>query len=279
MKAASSAETYAEALTRIEELRSRDGSDVRPGCGTYLLDHGKPTARAIIVLHGMTNCPRQFRFPSHGLLDRMTDEQAGLTARELTVLADETVSIAQGLGEAVIIVGLSIGGTVAAWCAHHRSDIEKAALISPLFGLRVAPTWATEAISHATRMLPNFHMWWDPIRRENMDAPKHVYPRFASRALGELLGLAIEVREKARRDPPAAQSLLVVTVANDMSVNNEATEEIVQLWNSHGSKPVETFEFAKELDLDHDLIDPDQSFARPDLVYPTLLELILGDEV
>jgi len=44
----------------------------------------------------------------------MTDEQSQLTADELVAYADEMVDIAQGLGEQVIMVGISAGGVTTA---------------------------------------------------------------------------------------------------------------------------------------------------------------------
>lgn len=285
--------SFEGALRGVEKLEARDGPEVRPGCGTFFLSHGRTSARAIVFFHGMTNCPRQFRllaeqfhargcnviaprFPYHGLTDRMTEEQANLTADGLIAIAQETVDLAQGLGEEVLVVGLSIGATVAAWCSQNRSDVAEAVLISPLFGVRVVPRWATGTVAQATLNLPNFHMWWDPLRRENLEAPEHVYPRFSSRALAEVLILAGKVKDAAALSPPAARRVLVVTVANDLSVNNGATEEVVRLWNSHGDHRVETFEFDARHGLDHDLIDPDQPGANPGLVYPKILELVLG---
>jgi pimeloyl-ACP methyl ester carboxylesterase len=285
--------TFDEALSRVRELESRDGPKVRPDCGTFYLGHGGPTPKAIVFFHGMTNCPRQFRllaeqfharscnviaprFPYHGLTDRMTEDQAKLTAKEMISIADETVDLAQGLGDEVLVVGLSIGATVAAWCAQKRSDVAEAVLISPLFGVRVVPRWATEAVAQTAMNLPNFHMWWDPIRRENMEGPDHVYPRFSTRALAELLLLAGKVKDEAAKSPPAARRVIVVTVATDLSVNNGATEELIRLWNSSGATRIETFEFDAKHGLDHDLIDPEQPGANPELVYPKIIELVLG---
>ena len=49
------------------------------------------------------------RIPHHGLKDRMTEDYAKLTALELTQLSDESMDIAQGLGEHILVAGLSMG--------------------------------------------------------------------------------------------------------------------------------------------------------------------------
>jgi hypothetical protein len=71
---------------------------------------------------------------------------------------------------------------------------------------------------------------------------------------------------------------VVVTNANDISVSNQLTRQLVSLWQSRGLKRVEYFEFEREQGLEHDLIDPNNPRQRVDLVYPILLELIARDD-
>jgi len=69
----------------------------------------------------------------------------------------------------------------------------------------------------------------------------------------------------------------MVTNANDTSVNNMLTAEVVRRWQRSGLK-VETYEFPLSLGLDHDLIDPDQPHQSVDIVYPQLIDLITHAE-
>src|SRR5258708_7495668 len=55
------AASYAESQARIARLERRDGTDLHAGCATFALLHGRRTPRAIVLLHGITNCPLQFR--------------------------------------------------------------------------------------------------------------------------------------------------------------------------------------------------------------------------
>ena len=85
-------------------LIERDTGAINPLCRTRLFAHGRRTARAVVLFHGFTNCPRQFealgrllhergdnvlipRQPRHGLADRMSEDLAALTAPELAALA------------------------------------------------------------------------------------------------------------------------------------------------------------------------------------------------
>jgi hypothetical protein len=61
------------------------------------------------------------------------------------------------------------------------------------------------------------------------------YPRYSSRALAEILRLGFAVKDGARRDPPAAHSIIVVTNANDTAVNPIRTEAVVKDWREHNA--------------------------------------------
>src|SRR5438552_2730505 len=88
---------YEQALQRIDSLRAADGSEINPDCRLVLLSHGRRTARVVVLLHGLTNCPRQLealgrmlydrganvliaRVPHHGFADRMTRDLPRLPA-------------------------------------------------------------------------------------------------------------------------------------------------------------------------------------------------------
>ncbi|MGD8820333.1 MAG: alpha/beta hydrolase, partial [Anaerolineae bacterium] len=136
------ATSYADAVERIETLRVQQASlALNPLCQLQFMTHGQKTGRAIVFVHGYTNCPQQFHelgqqfyelgynvlivpAPRHGLTDRMTTEQAQLTAEELATYADAVVDVAQGLGEHVTMAGISMGGIVTAWAAQQRSDVD-----------------------------------------------------------------------------------------------------------------------------------------------------------
>ena len=112
------ATSYAAACERIDALLARDPPGLHPSYRHQVLAHGRQTERVVVLLHGITSSPPQFRalgelfhsrghnvfipcLPRHGMADRMTVELASLTADELRVWMDEVIDIAQGLGERV----------------------------------------------------------------------------------------------------------------------------------------------------------------------------------
>jgi alpha-beta hydrolase superfamily lysophospholipase len=282
-------QSYAEALQRIDALRAHESGDMNAVCHLQLMTHDNKVARAVVLVHGYTSCPQQFhdlgqRFfdlgynvliaplPHHGLADRMTDEQGQLQAEELAAYADEMVDIARGLGEHVIMAGLSAGGVTTAWTAQHRSDLDLAVVISPAFGAKVIPTVLTAGVTNLFSILPDSYDWWDSAAKAE-GGSAYQYPRYSKRALAQIFRLGLAVRSSAQRSAPATHTIIVVTNANDTSVNNKLTASIAKDWREHGASLV-TYEFDAALHLRHDLIGPDQPDAQVDIVYPRLIDLI-----
>jgi pimeloyl-ACP methyl ester carboxylesterase len=282
------AQSYADSLQRVDNLRPQEPPAMNPVCRLQLMTHGKKVDRAIILVHGYTNCPQMFfalgqRFydlgynvliaplPHHGLADRMTDAHAQLTAEELAAYADETVDAAQGLGDHVIMMGISAGGATTAWAAQNRSDIDLAVIISPAFGFKQIPRPLTAAAMNLYALLPDAFVWWDPVLQAKAPPP-YAYPRYSRHALVQTLRLGFATQAKAQRVPPAAKKMVVVFNANDNAVNNALTMDVVRIWQAHGAN-LTTYEFDAGLKLGHDLIDPTQPDQKVDIVYPRLIAL------
>lgn len=145
---------FEEATERLFALLGRDTLALHEGCGTTALLTGARSPRAFVLLHGVTNCPLQFaelaeslraggdnvlapRVDHHGLADRMTGDLARLRAEELAALVAECAGIAAGLGDTVVVAGLSTSGVAAAWAAANLPGVRRAVVIAPAF----APPW------------------------------------------------------------------------------------------------------------------------------------------
>ncbi len=280
-------DAYDRALALVREFGVLDGPEIAPVCTTTLLAHGAPTETAFLFLHGLTNCPAQFlalaracharganvfvpRLPRHGLADRMTDALAHSDAAELAAFADHAVDAARGLGQRLVVSGLSVGGTLAAWAGQTRREVAHCVPIAPLLALPHLPTWVSSALGRVLAVLPNAHVWWDRKRREGLLGPAHVYPRFATRGVAASLLLGARVLSRARREAPACARAAVVTVEGDRAVSNRAAGLLAQRWAAHGL-PVATHRFDRETAPNHDVIDPAQVGARTELTVPILL--------
>src|SRR5688500_9969780 len=51
---------YAEAVDSIAAFTRADGPAIAPECRSTLYTHGRRTRHAVLVFHGLTNCPVQF---------------------------------------------------------------------------------------------------------------------------------------------------------------------------------------------------------------------------
>ena len=289
------APSYDAAASRIDAILAAETArgDVDPVCKTLLMTHGGETDRVIAFLHGFTSCPEQFRvlgqeffdqgynvyiprLPHHGLTEQIDNDTYQITAEEMAGFAAETADIAQGLGRHVTVAGLSGGGTMAGWLAQNRQDLDVAMTMAPFFGIGFIPAVLNRPLTHVLVLLPpKFYLWWDPVRKANnpFTAP-YAYPRYSLRALGEVLKLGYATESQAKKTRPGTSDIIVMSNANDDSVNNTIIDQFVQHWQAHKEDLLTTYRFDKALGLPHDLITPTRLDNRVDLVYPVIHELL-----
>ena len=284
--------TYAEGVARVRGFTAAERG-LNPVCSYGLIENGRRAERAIVLLHGFTSCPKMYeplaaelaraganvvipRLPHHGLANRMTPELKELSADEMAAVAFEAVEIAAALGEKVTVAGISLGGVLTAWLAQFCEGIDRAVVIAPLFSIPVVPEWFSDLLGLVADRVPNFYLWWDQKAKADPPGPPYGYPRFPSHGYGEMLKLAHEVKIAARREPAKTGDIRVVVNAADPAVNNEATFRVGVAWRQHGAT-VRTYEFARRLELGHDIISPDQPYARTELTYPVLIDWIVAD--
>ena len=287
------AKSYADAIERIAAIRAAETSpDLHPLCVTRAYTHGERVGNAIVFLHGFTACPDQFdqlgrlyyekgynvyipRLPRHGDTDPLGKSLQGMTAEELAETAMQAVDIARGLGERVVVSGLSGGGTMTLWLSQNRTDVALAAPMAPFLGISMIPPFVSRALGHLPRLVPDFFIWWDPINKVNNPfAAPYSDTRFPVHAALEILRLSLSAQAQGRVTRPAAGSIVMISNANDKTVNNRDIASFTNIWKTYGDDVVTAFQFEQSLGLPHDLIRPDRSDARVDLVYPKLMELV-----
>jgi pimeloyl-ACP methyl ester carboxylesterase len=267
---------------------ARDDGQILPQARTQLLECGGATSLAVVLFHGLTNNPAQFarfaplvyergvnvfvpRFPRHGDRDRLTTRIADLTEEMLLDAASEAVDIGCGLGRQVAVLGISLGGLIAAHVAQFRA-IERAVPVAPIFSLPRLPHWLSRLVERLLLTLPNGFLWWDP--RVRADAPPPTaYPRFSTHALAQMLRIGDEVDAAARVQPPLAAHIVTLVNRNDPAVNNAVTKKVSDLWAHRKPAGVEFVELTG-LPVLHDIVDPGQPQGRTELVYPKLLQAL-----
>ncbi len=267
---------------------ARDDESILPQGRSALLDHGSRAPLAVVLLHGFTNNPAQYaklapliyergpnvfvpRMPEHGDRDRMTKRIAKLTAEMLLESACEAMDIASGLGERVAVLGISMGGSLAAYFGQFRG-IAVAVPVAPEYALLRLPYGISRFIARAMLLLPNFFMWWDPRIRE-AQRPLTAYPRFSTHALMQTLRIGEDVYKAAPGDAPLAERIVTIVNRADPAVNNEASKKVSTGWSNRRSNGIEYVEL-RDLPENHDIIEPDNPFARTEIVYPKILEVL-----
>src|SRR6266568_6232434 len=180
MSSTSISPSYVDSADRIRDLLAREQADPRinPACYSISFEHGHATPRAVVFLHGITSSPCQFRqlgqlffsrgynvliprMPRHGYLDRLTDDPARLTRTDFEAYVNAAVDASRGLAEHLTIVGLSVGGVLAAWCAQTRADVDLAVAIAPAFAPYAVPLRLMTMLARFVRTVPNLMAWWD----------------------------------------------------------------------------------------------------------------------
>jgi carboxylesterase len=285
---------YDDAVARFTASLAREPHGLVQGCEPRLLTHGRRTPRVVVLLHGFTNCPQQFglfaercfssgdnvllaRLPEHGFTNRRAVTLGRVTPDRITAATDAAIDIACGLGDTIVVAGLSVGGEAAAWAAARRPEVGRAVIIAPLLGIAHVPAAVSRFLARLWTAIPDSFHWWDPRVRDRLPGPPYCYWGWSSRGLAEMLRLGFALSAQAAREPARTRSIVVVTNANDDAVDNGAARALAAHWARAAPGRVRTYEFAASLRLGHDVIDPEQPYSRLEIVYPVLERLVQGD--
>jgi pimeloyl-ACP methyl ester carboxylesterase len=284
---------YTDAVARINAKQASEVATpgFRPDLKSILLTHGHKTRRAVLWLHGYTAATREFAAlaqqtfekgyntfvpcaPHHGFKDRLSPELSRVKAGELVRYTDEMVDLMHGLGDEIIVGGLSMGGAMTAWAAQERPDVAVAIMVAPFLGARIVPDSLIRPVAILTQYLPDILQWWDPVKKEKIEGGDYGYFKRSFHSLGQILKIGSYVFSQASRLPPKAGQVWMVTNAHDDAVSNPMADRLVATWRSSGAKNVAAFCFPDELGLPHGCISADEPKGRPELVYTELMKMV-----
>ena len=287
---ARSASGYDEALEKFAEMESgEEALPLRPEGRSRMLTHGRKAGLAVVLLHGLTNCPEQFvplakllyesganvvipRARYAGYADGMNKLQGLQSAQDLLDQAAAGLDIAAGLGDRVSVVGLSGSAVAAAWMAQNRAGIDTALIIAPFFGLYGLPVPVGDALSAVFSKAPNFYKWWNAKLREKNPGPSYAYARFGTRSMADTVQLSRPVR--AGLGLLKAGRLDILLTAADLGANNALTRRLTAKWAAQNPGRVTVFEFPESDGVPHDMIDRNQPDAKIGITYPVILKLL-----
>lgn len=282
--------TYERAQERLQPFFERDQArHVSEEGRTLLLEHGRRTSHATLLLHGLSASPRQFlsiaqalherghnvfvpRLPRHGHQNRLSEALATMSAAQLEACANDALAVARGLGEHVTVAGFSLGGLLAAYVGQF-ARVQRVVAVSPFLGIAAIPNVFRLPIARWVLRAPNRFLWWDPFLRERQ-MPEHGYPRYATHAIGHGLTLAHEVLDAARANAPQSEELLLVINPRDSAVNRRAIERLARYWSAQKPGAVGIHRLTGMPRFSHDIIEPKRDPAVSERVTQVLVELI-----
>ena len=269
-------------------MAALDGPNIAANSGSRLYEHGERTPLAVVLVHGLTNAPEQWepfagalhadgasvvipRLAGHGHANRNTTSIARVTANDLLSTVNEAVDIASGLGERVVVAGLSIGGSLAAWLALRR-PFARAVCIVPFFGVRGLGRTGSRVLTAALERLPNAFVPWNP-GGSSAATPAYGYTKFPTRLLAENLRIGDDVFARSRRGERTKAEIAMLLNSREPACDNRLTLSIVKRLSVSDSERV-SVTLLDSLPANHDIIDPTNPRQRIDLVYPHVRALI-----
>jgi alpha-beta hydrolase superfamily lysophospholipase len=278
---------YAAAVARVNELQMSEDSIVAPGGASILLTHGYRTPRVVVLFHGLTDSPLQYaplaqrlfeegdnvfvpRLPHHAERAGNVKSLSRLTAQELRDLGDLSVDVARGLGDTIIVSGLSAGGTLAAWVGQYRGDVQRVVLVAPALGVTHVPSLLHGAVLRLALRVPNVTR---ASPRDSTEPDRE--PGWATHAVAQTLKLGVAVRDAAARHPAAVHELTVLLNAHDHTIANGAAVDLANRWQRHGAL-TSVYMLPDSLLLPHDVIDPRHPGSNVGAVYPVVDALLAG---
>jgi pimeloyl-ACP methyl ester carboxylesterase len=284
---------YEEAVRKIEAVhQDENGQALLDVCNTKLMTHDVQTEHVIVFMHGYTNCPEQFQeigqrffelgynvyipcMPYHGRANRLTQELGRLTAEDMAAYGDLAIDIARGLGKQVTVLGLSGGGTVAAWLAQNREDVDLAVPLAAFLRISVLPSLFVLPFINLIRALPEKFLWWDPRTKEkNPFSVYYAYPQYSLHSLMQVLRLGRAVKNQAGQKPPLARKILMVINDFDPSVSNAEINSLLKIWMKFKKNGIRSYHFEKEMHMLHDIITPETPGVPHEEVYQRLIEQV-----
>jgi pimeloyl-ACP methyl ester carboxylesterase len=207
--------------------------------------------------------------PEHGLRAGDVAALKTLTAERYRDYADRAVDDARGLGDSIMVVGLSAGADVAIWIAQHRPDVTRVVVIAPAISLARVPGLLDAPVMNLMTRIPNltFHQRPDTLR-------PHAYFGVATRAVGQTLRFGASVMSDVERDGPAVRDLALVVNGNDHTIDAAPVARIAEIWRQREGTRTAFYRFTSDLRLPHDVIDATQRCGMPDVVYPVVIALL-----
>ena len=254
--------SYNDAIVAANRTVNEDTSniDVRPECRSIIKTHGQKTAKAVMMIHGVSACPQQFadlgdtffnagynvyipRVPSHGLTDNKLGDETG-------------------------VIGLSGGANMATWITQYNSQtISRALFLSPFY----QPS-ASETPSWKIPLLRNLY-------GRNILPDSFTGSNLSYRALGKYIIIAKNYKSDLKA--PGLQYIGVVTSENDTAIDKNLAVNIPKQMAAASGAKFQYYSIPASFGIGHDIValNQDEVKKHADKLYPFYLDMYEGKNV
>ncbi len=151
------AASYEDAVRHFEDAAAGETAVYAP-CASRLMTHGHQTDGVVVLVHGLTNCPRQFVELGEEIYDM---------GANVLILRTPYHGLASEDGTKIGKVGNVV---VTAWISQNRADVTRTVVIAPAITL---PGRVPNALDSAFRTL--FLASPEPVGAERRCDPSHLH--------------------------------------------------------------------------------------------------------
>ena len=249
---------YSQSVASINQQLQQETSKpgLRPECRSIFKTHNRKTAKAVLLIHGVSSCPYYAkglaeyfyqqgynvyapRVPKHGYTDNKRHGE--ISIKDMGNYVNTSAEQISGLGDEVGVVGHSGGGTMATWLLEYGGGLFSR-------GLLLAPFYEPSA-----KMLPK---WQVPYFRTaygyNLVPDKFTADSGLSyRALAKY----VLMKESYRKDlqAPGVKRIAVVTSESDDAIDADLARGIPQAIAKTSRASFDHHRLPKSLNINHNL--------------------------
>ncbi len=267
--------SFTEAKAKVANINADEKArGIKPNCYSKLNVHEQPSAKTVVMFHGVSACPAQFAdlaqyfyargynvysplAPEHGYSDNLT--HANVTAQQLVDYTNTSINIGSGLGEETGVIGLSGGGNLATWAAQYRPGISRILTLSPFYepSTAQAPKWQMRPllVLHGNNFLL-------PDQLNKPEDPQH---SLSYRAIAKYMIVFKNL-------PRPAQDIGLKHVAVVMADDDDQIDQPLALKTLRGiasanHQQLAHYQLPASLKLGHDIISPDNKHVVEHAVF------------
>lgn len=252
---------YDGSMAAINRQITHDTAEagLRNECRSFAKTHGKKTAKAILLIHGISGCTSDMadianvfyeqgynvyvpRVPQHGYADKKRHGQISFS--DMVNYMTTSARQVSGLGEEVGVAGHSGGGNMATWLAQYGNGLfSRVLLIAPFYepSASQAPKWQIPLMRnlYGNNILPDRYSGNDEVNG------------LSYRTLAKYVTL--KENYKANLAAPGLKHVGVVVSEGDHDIDPDLAHDIPQKMATNNNASFQYKKFPASMNIGHDM--------------------------